>query len=557
MTSPPLSDQKARIDEVDELRALGAELRALAERLELKARSHDLQPTLNALEQRLSGPRAVVMLASEHEDLKRRFLERLLGPNLAQVPKPMTVCMRLEYGAAPESIQQVPQAIDTIRLLHPALKSGLAIIDTPALENGEPDTSVLKCAKDADACIFVLDADHKLSESGQALLRELPEGGARLEIVIENAEARSGEDRLASRERLVEMLRDCCKIEAPRLTLVASDGTEDDGASFWHGRFATFHSVMMRRGREHWLKVTRTMVADALAQVSVEIEFELKSGTPGQRHARLRQGMKVLEWLRTRFAEMQPRDGMRAAKSEPSDAIPAEDLSHRNGNGNVRAGAGEPSGASGAAMALAPATMPENAAAIEAEGTAANETGLAEGEPIAILNSQVKRGLSTHFKEKMARWRQRGEAIPLQRTAGIALGAALICLIVWALSPRGFLFGPEEGAEWDYRPPAPTRTNQPASSTRSDAHSDLPKPGGASLPETSHPAVPNIPVTQPAKRSAAVRMPLARPIPSGGTAGVAPRTKRHHRHLLGLGRLWHWVRHDHNRAHHKDTSSAE
>jgi hypothetical protein len=52
-------------------------------------------------------------------------------------------------------------------------------------------------------------------------------------------------------------------------------------------------------------------------------------------------------------------------------------------------------------------------------------------------------------------------------------------------------------------------------------------------------------------------MPLARPIPSGATAGVAPRAKRHHRHLLGLGKLWHWVRHDHSKDHSKAASSAD
>ena len=73
----------------------------------------------------------------------------------------------------------------------------------------------------------------------------------------------------------------------------------------------------------------------------------------------------------------------------------------------------------------------------------------------------------------------------------------------------------------------------------------------------TRPAVPNIPVAPPAKRSAAVRMPLARPIPSGATAGVAPRAKRHRRHLLGLGKLWHWVRHDHSKDQSKAASSTD
>jgi hypothetical protein len=137
------------------------------------------------------------------------------------------------------------------------------------------------------------------------------------------------------------------------------------------------------------------------------------------------------------------------------------------------------------------------------------------------------------------------------------LGIALVCLIVWALSPRGFFFGQEAGAEWDYHPAKLAHAIPAATLTKSGTHETSPKPEGTPLPEISRPAVPNIPVTQPAKRSAAVRMPLVRPIPSGATAGVAPRTKRHHRHLLGLGKLWHWVRHDHKHSDSKDASSAE
>ena len=114
MTSPHLTDQKPRIDPVEALRVLVADLRALAERLALKERSRSLQQTLKAAQERVSGPRAVVMLLGEHEDLKRRFLERLLGPNLAQVPKPTTVCTRLEYGAEPECTVTMPQGLTAV-----------------------------------------------------------------------------------------------------------------------------------------------------------------------------------------------------------------------------------------------------------------------------------------------------------------------------------------------------------------------------------------------------------------------------------------------------------
>jgi hypothetical protein len=134
----------------------------------------------------------------------------------------------------------------------------------------------------------------------------------------------------------------------------------------------------------------------------------------------------------------------------------------------------------------------------------------------------------------------------LKGAAGMAT-IALIWMIAWALSPRGFFFGQERGAEWDYQSPKPAPANHAVPTTTNDVHVDLPKPGGtAPLPETSRPAVPDISGAPVPKRRAAVRMPLPHPIPSGATAGVARTAKRHHRRLLGLGKLWHWVRHGHS-----------
>src|SRR5882757_1878260 len=102
MTSPPLTDQTPREDPTEALRVLVADLLALTGRLELKERIPDLQATLKAAQERVCGPRALMMLLSEHAELKRRFLERLLGPDLALLPNPTTECTRLEYGAEPE-----------------------------------------------------------------------------------------------------------------------------------------------------------------------------------------------------------------------------------------------------------------------------------------------------------------------------------------------------------------------------------------------------------------------------------------------------------------------
>jgi hypothetical protein len=530
MNSPQLFDQKPRVDTVDGLHVLVADLRALAERLELKERSHALRPTLEALGQRLSGPRAVVMLLSDSEELKRRFLERLLGPKLAQVPRPTTTCIRLEYAPVAGCAADMPRAngMELIRLPNPTLKSGLAVIDTP-VASGEPDASLLEYAEQADVWILVLDADHTLSKASQSLLRRFPDAGARLEIVIENAEALSGDERLATRERLVTTLREQCGIEAPRLTLVASAATGGDDAGYWQGRFATFHSVMMLRGREHWLAGTRTMVADALSGVSAEIEFALKDLAIGPRHARLRLGMKDLDALRTLFQEL---NSLNRESAREAGAAPVRpEMQAAEAGGQTRGDAG----AAKAAMMPPGLVSPDEPLAAR-NGTA----GLAEFFRGATLDlptldlptPDLRRGL------------RRATMMPV---AGAALAIAIACLVVGTLSTRGFFLGHEPGAAWDYHATQPAPVKRVAAGSKPEV--DLPQPGTfGALPETTSPSTEDLPVTPPVKRRGRVRLPLAKPIPSGATAGVISPAKRHHRHLLGLGKLWHWVRHSRSDA---------
>jgi hypothetical protein len=584
MTSPQPTDQKPRIDPIEALRVLVADLRALADRLALKEHSGTLQQTLKAAQERVSGPRAVVMLLGEHEDLKRRFLERLLGPNLAQVPKPTTVCTRLEYGAQPECSVTMPQGLTavlppdqletlektvrTIRLPNPTLKGDLAVIDTPIVESLEPAASLLECAAQADVWVFVLQADHELSEASYVLLSRLPERGARLEMVVEGAEALNAEERLAARERLMRTLSERCNIEAPRLTLIASAPTEGHAESFWHGRFATFHSVMMLRGRERSLEATRTLVAGALSAVGTEIDSELKSIGLGLRHARLRLGMKDLDCLQTRFDELRqldsppPLDANAAHEKlaiQPAAGnlplMPVEAMAAvtpgsfldqaQNGDGVVSATPEKTDTSAVAPPFAAPAVVPE-------------PTFVSFRRPPA--DARPSNGLAVKFSETLRRLMPRGGAaeggkftLP-QRVASVALAASFVCLILWALAPRGFLFGHEAPSEWEYHAPENATSTSPVAPPATTAPDvSLPQPGAAgSLPDPTGPQTPSIPETPLRKRSAAIRTPLLRPIPSGEVAGVPRYTKRHHRHMLGLGKLWHWVRHPHRQNHPAD-----
>jgi hypothetical protein len=169
-------------------------------------------------------------------------------------------------------------------------------------------------------------------------------------------------------------------------------------------------------------------------------------------------------------------------------------------------------------------------------------------EPVA--KSRPKRGVSVRLSRDLRQLvphsttAESGTTRLLKRIAWVALVAAFICLILWALAPKGFLFGQEPPAEWDYQQPKPALASRAVPALPGATDADSPRPVHAgSLPETSGAATPNIPATALIKHSGAVRTPLVHPLPSDAIPGVPQRSKRHHRHLLGLGKLWHWVRH--------------
>jgi hypothetical protein len=421
----------------------------------------------------------------------------------------------------------------------------------------------------------------------------------------------------------MQTLREHCNIEAPRLTLVASAATEGDEGNFWHGRFATFHSVMMLRGRERWLEGTLAMVRDALTKVSAEIDLELKSIALGVRHARLRLGMKDLDGLRARFSALggrgelaaggpksEPASEVKPVNPQPAEAAPQQSRLDWSGGRDpetpaevadapsplellaqaIAAMAPENTGvetsmlAPGADEAAPHATPGSPAAQRPQSWTGEAQSVIPENPPVALAGSiaeppvqpaamaesafdrlsrhekqeRRKRGLSVRLTGRLrqlvphSRTTEPGKLTLLKRIAWVALVIAFICLILWALAPRGFLFGHEPPAEWDYQQPTPALASHAAPApVNKDA---VPPPPGTtgSLPETTDAATPNIPAAPLARRHGAVRMPLVHPIPSHATAGVPQRAKRHHRHLLGLGKLWHWVRHPHHNRTNKE-----
>lgn len=336
MASPYLVDAVKSIDPVDALRLFVTDLLALADRLALQQRNRALKQSLDVTQERVFGPRTAIMLLGETAVVKRHFLKRLLGPHLNTIPTPVDGCLRLEHGAEAECTVSLPQGLtavmpleqlpdflarhngampprakQTIRLPNPVLARGIAVLDTPALDSPALDSPTLTddtwlaaAAAESDCWIFVLEADHALSERSLSVLRQLPRPADQLDIVVEGAESLSGEARQAARDQLLRTLRERCSLNEARLTLLASPSAEGERGSFWNGRFATFQSVTLLRGREHWLRTTREVVAQALHAVGEEIDVQLHRDGQDMQQARLRLGMKDLDVLRIRFDEL-------------------------------------------------------------------------------------------------------------------------------------------------------------------------------------------------------------------------------------------------------------
>jgi hypothetical protein len=268
--------------------------------------------------------------------------------------------------------------------------------------------------------------------------------------------------------------------------------------------------------------------------------------------------MKDLDGLRTRFHELGPLNRPCASDERP----PSADM----GAETMPVPAGRPT-AEIAERVLPPLVAPlkEEIAAAAPGTTSANPApSFAQPAPLAeaafvsfrrpVAEARAQPGLSMNSAEKVTRligYRNDAEDSKLtrpKRIAGVAVAVAIVCVILWALAPRGLLFGHEAPSEWEYQPPAkqPIATHvAPAASVAPDV--SLPQPGDLhSLPDAEAAETPSIPAVPPPKRRA-IRTPLLRPTPSGATAGVPRAAKRHHRHLLGLGKLWHWVRHRHSK----------
>jgi hypothetical protein len=581
--SPP-ADPKALIDPVDALRLLVDDLQALADRLTLagdpphgspehgkpeqKEASTRLVQSLKAARERVAGPRAVVMLLSEHASLKRHFLERLLGPfpksPLAElITESMRGPVRLEYGPTPEHVApSSEQDLPLIRL--PALERGLAVIDTPAIEtpvieeaaaaDSPSAVSLLQCAEQANAWIFVLAADHAIGKAAQMLLRQLPEQAAGLEFVVEGAEALNATARATVREQLLQTLRENCGITEPRITLIASAATEGDEGSYWHGRFATFHSVMMLRGRERWLQATRALIATAFNEVGAEIEQQLKSSAPGLRHARLRLGLKDLEGLRTRFQELGRLEGDQLREANPVSRTPASSTP----DAPAPLLPSQPVATENVAQSEPPVARLIDYHDDHPDGhpDPAAEVFLSEREARELLAAQALRGPKglraklTRFIQSRLTWAGTAFSAPVSpvgkgssrpwRLLGGVWALAFVVILFWIMWPR-LAAERESAAEWDLRqqsapPPAPKPA--PAPSTRTPPSLVVP----AVRAETEHAGVREaVPLSSRNHAHTVIRTPLVKPVPEGLRAGVAPPRRRHG--FLGIGRLWSWVRH--------------
>ena len=153
-------------------------------------------------------------------------------------------------------------------------------------------------------------------------------------------------------------------------------------------------------------------------------------------------------------------------------------------------------------------------------------------------SAQRRRGVSVNLRGGARRLLREGEFSWWRLALAIAFVILLLCLTLWALSPRGFFSASDQPGEWEYHPPAPAPPPPPAAFADKEVAPDLDASGP--LPDTGDTGTPDLRTTPREKPSAALRVPLVKPVPDNARAGVAPHRRR--RHLLGLSKLWHWIR---------------
>jgi hypothetical protein len=135
----------------------------------------------------------------------------------------------------------------------------------------------------------------------------------------------------------------------------------------------------------------------------------------------------------------------------------------------------------------------------------------------------------------------------LKAVAIMALLLMLAGAIAWSMWRRGKIFRGENGTAWKYQSAKAADGIHPALATKSgNPPNAIPPPNTDSLPDPTAANTPNLTSKSLKKPSPAMRLPLARPIPEDRTTTeAAPRRhKRHRRDILGLGKLWHWIRRD-------------
>jgi hypothetical protein len=137
----------------------------------------------------------------------------------------------------------------------------------------------------------------------------------------------------------------------------------------------------------------------------------------------------------------------------------------------------------------------------------------------------------------------------LKAVAIMALLLMLAGVIAWSMWRRGKIFRGENGTAWEYQSAKAADGIRPSLAMKSgNPPNAIPPPNTDSLPDPRAADTPNLTSKSLKKLSPAMRLPLARPASEAAITEAAPRRhKRHRRNILGLGKLWHWIRRDHDK----------
>ncbi len=292
--------------------------------------NREIVRALHGLQKRSAFPQWKVAIFSNSASRKLGLISVLVETPLeeAGLPPSVAACTYLAYGAEPESavtladnltarfpldqlgdfVQEKSGSVTKVQVRLPsnALQRGLVVIDTPVLGSDVKDLLMRTgpAMEDADACVFLLEADTSIAKNVQTFLMNLGDSAGKFFLfVAPSSPDDAGRDLEAERSVYAELARRAGIIE-DRMVILPAFSAGGSLVERWLPAVEAVQkdveSVARRRA-----KLSAAVEAEILAGKALECaERAVRSGASLMQQMKLRRSIRTILEIRARAAEM-------------------------------------------------------------------------------------------------------------------------------------------------------------------------------------------------------------------------------------------------------------